>query len=109
LSRQPIAKGIDTMSLIDSLLGAMSGAGGNGQSAAPNPLLQIALSMLANSGAGSAAGGANGGMGGAMGGLGGGMGGLGFYIIRFGVYTVVVVTELYIVMLALARASAFSG
>jgi uncharacterized protein YidB (DUF937 family) len=66
------------MSLIDSLFGAMSGAAGNGQSAAPNPLLQIALSMLANSGAGSAAGGANGGLGdlgSALGGL-GGLGGL---------------------------------
>ena len=66
------------MSLIDSLLGAMSGAAGNGQSAATNPLLQIALSMLANSGAGSAAGGANGGLGdlgSALGGL-GGLGGL---------------------------------
>jgi uncharacterized protein YidB (DUF937 family) len=56
------------MSLIDNLLGAMSGAAGGGQSAAPNPLLQIALSMLANSGSGSAAGGANGGIGG-LGGL----------------------------------------
>jgi len=66
------------MSLIDSLLGAMNGASGNGQSAASNPLLQIALSMLANSGAGSTAGGANGGLGdlgSALGGL-GGLGGL---------------------------------
>jgi uncharacterized protein YidB (DUF937 family) len=62
------------MSLIDNLLGAMSGAAGSGQSAAPNPLLQIALSMLANGGSGSAAGGANGGVGGlsnSLGGLGG--------------------------------------
>ncbi|MEI6545527.1 MAG: YidB family protein [Burkholderiales bacterium] len=60
------------MSLIDSLLGAMSGASGNGQNAAPNPLLQIALSMLANSGAGSAgAGGLGGAQQGGLGGLGG--------------------------------------
>jgi uncharacterized protein YidB (DUF937 family) len=58
------------MSLIDSLLGAMSGAPGNGQSASPNPLLQIALSMLANNGSGSAIGSANPGLGG-LGGLGG--------------------------------------
>ena len=58
------------MSLIDSLLGAMGGAAGSGQSAAPNPLLQIALSMLTNSGSGSAAGGGLGGVGG-VGGLGG--------------------------------------
>jgi uncharacterized protein YidB (DUF937 family) len=67
------------MSLIDSLLGAMSGAAGNGQNAAPNPLLQIALSMLANSGpGGGGAGSANGGLadlGSALGGL-GGLGGL---------------------------------
>jgi uncharacterized protein YidB (DUF937 family) len=70
------------MSLIDSLLGAMSGAAGNGQSAAPNPLLQIALSMLANSGAGSAAGGANGGLG-DLGSTLGGLGGLGGLINAF--------------------------
>ncbi len=67
------------MSLIDNLLGAMSGAAGSGQSAAPNPLLQIALSMLANSGSGSAAGGANGG----VGGLGDSLGGLGGLINAF--------------------------
>jgi uncharacterized protein YidB (DUF937 family) len=67
------------MSLIDNLLGAMSGAAGGGQSAAPNPLLQIALSMLANSGSGSAAGGANGG----IGGLGNSLGGLGGLINAF--------------------------
>ena len=73
------------MSLIDSLLGAMSGASGNGQNAAPNPLLQIALSMLANSGAGSAAGGAGGGgdLGGAQQGGMGGLGGLGGLINAF--------------------------
>ncbi|MCX7213820.1 MAG: YidB family protein [Burkholderiales bacterium] len=70
------------MSLIDSLLGAMSGAAGNGQSAATNPLLQIALSMLANSGAGSAAGGANGGLG-DLGSTLGGLGGLGGLINAF--------------------------
>ena len=67
------------MSLIDNLLGAMSGAAGSGQSAAPNPLLQIALSMLANSGSGSAAGGVNGG----VGGLGNSLGGLGGLINAF--------------------------
>jgi uncharacterized protein YidB (DUF937 family) len=67
------------MSVIDNLLGAMSGAAGSGQSAAPNPLLQIALSMLANSGSGSAAGGANGG----VGGLGNSLGGLGGLINAF--------------------------
>jgi uncharacterized protein YidB (DUF937 family) len=74
------------MSLIDSLLGAMSGASGNGQNAAPNPLLQIALSMLANSGAGSAAGGANAGLGGLGGAQQGGLaslGGLGGLINAF--------------------------
>jgi uncharacterized protein YidB (DUF937 family) len=71
------------MSLIDSLLGAMSGASGNGQNAAPNPLLQIALSMLANSGAGSAAGGAGGALGGAQQGGMGGLGGLGGLINAF--------------------------
>ena len=63
------------MSLIDSLLGAMSGAAGNGQSAATNPL-------LANSGAGSAAGGANGGLG-DLGSTLGGLGGLGGLINAF--------------------------
>jgi len=67
------------MSLIDSLLGAMSGASGNGQSATPNPLLQIALSMLANNGAGSTAGGANAG----LGDLGNSLGGLGGLINAF--------------------------
>ena len=67
------------MSVIDNLLGAMSGAAGSGQSAAPNPLLQIALSMLANSGSGSAAGGVNGG----VGGLGNSLGGLGGLINAF--------------------------
>ncbi len=71
------------MSLIDSLLGAMGGASGNGQNAAPNPLLQIALSMLANSGAGSAAGGANAGLGGLGGAQQGGLGGLGGLINAF--------------------------
>lgn len=63
------------MSLIDSLLGAMSGAAGNGQSAAANPLLQIALSMLANNGSGSGASGGLGDLGSTLGGL-GGLGGL---------------------------------
>jgi uncharacterized protein YidB (DUF937 family) len=72
---QSSATGIDTMSLIDSLLGAMSGAAGNGQSAAANPLLQIALSMLANNGSGSGASGGLGDLGSTLGGL-GGLGGL---------------------------------
>lgn len=71
------------MSLIDSLLGAMSGASGNGQNAAPNPLLQIALSMLANSGAGNTAGAAGAGLGGLGGAQQGDLGGLGGLINAF--------------------------
>ena len=77
------------MGLLDSILGAMGGMSSGGQQQqGENPLINIVLGMLANSGQGGAqacaqgAGGA-GGLGGMMGGLGGAGGGIGGLLQQF--------------------------
>ena len=71
------------MGLLDSILGAMGGMSGGGQQQqGENPLLNIVLGMLANSGQGAQGGGGAGGLGGMMGGP-GGAGGIGGLLQQF--------------------------